>query len=518
MKTLKSYVAGHWHEADTDFVTLLDPSTEEPIARASSAGVDFAAALAWARDRGGPALRALTFAERAALLKQMSKALRDRRDELLELSALNAGTTKPDGAFDLDGATGTLAYYAALGRDLGARHLLADGDGVELGRSEAFFGRHVLAPRRGVAVLVNAFNFPAWGFAEKAACALLAGVPILVKPATATAWVTERCVEILLAAGALPDGALQLVCGSTGDLLERLGAQDVLAFTGSAATAQRLRSTPNLLRANTRLNLEADSVNAAVLAPDVRPGSPAFDLFLRDVAREITQKSGQKCTAVRRVLVPAADLAPVEEGLVERLRAVVPGNPADPATTMGPLATAQQLADALEGLAQLRGSTRRMLGTAARLDGRGSPAGKGYFLGPTLLFADDARAAGDLHRREVFAPVATLMPYSGSAQEAAELVALAGGTLVTSAYCDDGEWRREFLADVGSFTGRVYFGSAASAGEAPGSGVAMPQTMHGGPGRAGGGEELGGLAGLRLYQQRIALQGARAEVEALAGG
>ncbi|MGE5232607.1 MAG: 3,4-dehydroadipyl-CoA semialdehyde dehydrogenase [Acidobacteriota bacterium] len=515
MKTLKSYVCGRWHEANRDFASLYDPSTEQPIARASSAGIDFPAVLAFARERGGPALRALSFVERAALLKEMSKALRERREELLELSALVAGATRPDGAFDLDGGGGTLAYYAAIGRGLGSPRLLAEGDSVQLGKSEAFCGRHALAPRRGVAVLVNAFNFPAWGFAEKAACALLAGMPVVVKPATSTAWVTERCVEILIEAAILPEGALQLVCGSTGDLLERLGPQDVLAFTGSAATALRLRGMPNLLAASTRINVEADSLNAAVLAPDATAGSPTFELFVRDVVREMTQKSGQKCTAVRRILVPTAELATVEEALVERLRQVVTGNPADPGVSMGPLSTAQQLADAVAGVATLRGAARLVHGGGTRCDGQGSPAGKGYFFGPTLLFAENARAAAAVHSHEVFAPVATLLPYSGSAQEAGEIVALGGGTLVTSIYSDDPTWRREMVVEVAPWTGRVYCGSQTTAPEANGSGMVLPQTLHGGPGRAGGGEELAGLAGLRLYQQKVALQGARAELAAL---
>jgi 3,4-dehydroadipyl-CoA semialdehyde dehydrogenase len=515
METLKSYVGGRWHEADGGFVPLVDPSTEEPIARASSRGVDFAAALAWARDRGGPALRELSFAQRGELLKAMSKALREKRDELLELSAANNGATRPDGAFDVDGASGTLAYYAALARRLGDRPFLREGDGVQLSRTEAFWGRHLLVPRHGVAVAINAFNFPAWGFAEKAACALAAGMPVIVKPATATALVAARCVEIVLAAGVLPEGALQLVCGATGDLLDRLGPQDVLAFTGSAATARGLRARDNLLTAATRVNVEADSLNAAVLAPGA--SDAARDLFLRDVVREMTQKSGQKCTAVRRVVVPAAVAGEIEEALAAALGGVVTGNPAAEGVTMGPLATAQQLDEALAGLAELESGARIVHGSGARADGVGSPPGKGYFLAPTLLAAADPRAAEAVHRREVFAPVATLLPYGGAASEAAELVALGGGTLVTSVYGDDAVWLGEFVAGAGSTTGRLYVGSAGAAPEAPGSGIALPQSLHGGPGRAGGGEELGGEVGIKLYMQRLALQGERALIDALAG-
>ncbi|MFQ5349210.1 MAG: aldehyde dehydrogenase family protein, partial [Thermoanaerobaculia bacterium] len=258
MKTLRSYISGQWHQAEDGFATLFDPSTEEPVARASSVGVDFGAALAWAREQGGPALRALTFAQRGELLKAISGVLRQGRDELLELSRINNGTTKRDGNFDIGGGSGTLAYYAGVARKLGDRSVLLDGEGVQLTRDESFWGQHVLVPRRGVAVFINAFNFPAWGFAEKAACALAAGMPMIVKPATATALVAERAVEMVIESGVLPPGALQMICGRTGDLLDRLGPQDVLAFTGSAETARIFRTHPHLVDVNVRLNVEAD--------------------------------------------------------------------------------------------------------------------------------------------------------------------------------------------------------------------------------------------------------------------
>lgn len=518
MKTLRSFVEGRWHQADEGFRPLVDPSTEEQIARASSHGIDFPAVLHHAREVGGAALRKLTFAQRGALLKAASKALREHRDELLELSRINNGTTQPDGSFDVDGASGTLAFYASLGKGLGDTRVLTDGDGLQLGRSEAFWGRHALVSRRGAAVHVNAFNFPAWGFAEKAACAWLAGMPVITKPATATALVTERMVEILLEADLLPAGALQLICGGTGDLLDHLGPQDVVAFTGSADTARRLRTGAHQLPANPRFNVEADSLNAAVLAPDVEPGSDAWNLFVRDVTREITQKAGQKCTAVRRILLPRERLEAATEALVARLDEVVVGNPAGEGVTMGPVATAAQLADTLAGLAALvDGGARLVRGDGKRIDGTGSPAGQGYFVTPTLLLAEDPRGAAVVHEREVFAPVATLLPYDGSAGDAAGLVALGGGTLVTSVYSDDGDWVRELLLSAGATTGRLYVGSAASAEAALGSGVALPGSLHGGPGRAGGGEELGGLVGVGLYLQRLALQGDRREVEALLG-
>jgi 3,4-dehydroadipyl-CoA semialdehyde dehydrogenase len=516
MKTLSSYLAGRWHTAERDFQTLVDPSTEEPVAQASSTGADFAGALEWARRTGGPALRELSFGQRGEILKAVAKKLREHRDELLELSRINNGTTASDGSFDVDGGGGALAVYGNLGLALGDRRSLLDGDGDPLGKTEAFWSQHVEVPKQGVAVHVNAFNFPAWGFAEKFACAFLAGVPVITKPATATALTAHRLVEIVIESGLLPAGALQFVVGSTGDLLDRLGPQDVFAFTGSADTALALRSKPNLLAASVHVNVEADSLNAAVLAPDVEPGSPVFDLFVKDVVREMTQKAGQKCTAVRRILVPTASAGAATEALVARLAGTVTGNPADAAVRMGPLATADQLRDALDGIADLLATTDLVHGSGQRTDGVGVPAGKGYFVGPTLLRSEVPLEKSPVHHREVFGPVATLLPYDGSAAQAAAIVALADGTLVTSAYSNDDGWLRDFLAAGGCATGRLYVGSEGS--EGAGSGACFPQSQHGGPGRAGGGAELGGRRGLAPYLQRVALQGHRALVDRVAGG
>jgi oxepin-CoA hydrolase/3-oxo-5,6-dehydrosuberyl-CoA semialdehyde dehydrogenase len=342
-------------------------------------------------------------------------------------------------------------------------------------------------------------------------------MPMITKPATATALVAERMVELFVAAGFLPEGALQLIVGNTGDLLDRLTGNDVLAFTGSADTALRLRSRPPVMTANVRCNVEADSLNAAVLGGDVAEGSATWNLFVKDVRREMTQKAGQKCTAVRRIFVPSDRIDALEAALAGQLARVVTGNPADPSVTMGPLATAQQLKDAEQGVAELARTARIVHGNGQRADGLGAEPGKGFFFPPTLLRCDDARAAGAVHEREVFGPVATLLPYDGSAGEAAELVALGGGTLVTSAYTDDAAWAGELAAQGGGGTGRLYLASEASGAEAPGSGAALPQALHGGPGRAGGGEELGGLVGLKLYLQRVALQGSRPMVDGILG-
>jgi len=517
MKTLKSYVENRWHEAQGDWVRLVDPCSEETVARASSTGIDFAGVVEHARVHGQASLKALSFAERGALLARMSASLQELRDELIAVSLENTGTTRKDAKFDIDGGIFTLSFYAQLGEELGQRPFLLDGEGLQLGRSSRFWGQHVLAPRTGVAVHVNAFNFPVWGLAEKAACALLAGMPVITKPATSSALVAYRAVEALVQKCDLPPGVLSLICGSTGDLLDRLGPQDVLAFTGSAATALKLRGKANLLASSTRVNIEADSLNAAILGPDVDPAGETWSAFSRDVVRELTQKSGQKCTAVRRILVPRVRLDEVQQMLSERLAETVVGNPADPSVSMGPLATAQQLDDAIGGVKRLSEGASVVLGHGGRVDGVGNPAGKGFFFGPTLLRAEDARGAGAVHDHEVFGPVATLLPYDGSAEEAAALVGLAQGSLVTSVYSDSREFLAGFLSHGASSSGRIYVGSEKVAGQLPGSGVVMPELLHGGPGRAGGGEELGGMRGLNLYLQRAALTGDRGLIERVTG-
>ena len=517
MKRLQSYVEGRWQTAETGFVPLVDPCSEEPIAEASSNGIDFGAALQFTRSQGGAALRELSIAGRAELLDRMSKVLYEARSELIELSLTNTGATRKDAKFDIDGATYTLAHYAGLGKSIGEGHCFVDGDGTQLGRSPRYWGQHLELPLHGAAVHINAFNFPAWGIAEKAACAILAGMPVIAKPATSSALVAARCVEVIVEAGILPDGALSLICGSTGDLLEHLGPQDVLAFTGSAATALKLRGMKTLLASSTRVNVEADSLNAVVLGADVQVASDTWDVFVRDVVREITQKSGQKCTAVRRVLVPRERLEAVTEQFVDRLAAVVVGNPRDGSVTMGPLATAGQLRDAVAGVAELRGVAELVHGAGERVDGVGNPAGKGYFFSPTLLRVEDGGESSRIDDLEVFAPVATLIPYDGTSRAAAAVVARGGGSLVTSIYSNDLDFLRAYLAEGGSASGRLYVGSEKVAGQLPGSGVVMPQLLHGGPGRAGGGAELGGLRGLSLYLQRVAVSGDRALVERLGG-
>ncbi|HEY5907090.1 MAG TPA: 3,4-dehydroadipyl-CoA semialdehyde dehydrogenase [Vicinamibacteria bacterium] len=516
MRTLPSYVSGRWVEGSGSFTVLVNPATEEPLARSASDGVDRRAALEYARARGGPALRALSFAERGRLLNAVGEALQAHRDELLDLSVVSGGNTRSDAKFDVDGATFTLAAYAELGQSLGDRRFLVDGEGVTLGRTPRFHGQHIAVPRQGVAVHINAFNFPAWGLAEKAAVALLAGVPVLSKPATSTGLLAHRIVEVLAEKAVLPEGALQLLAGSAGDLLDHLGPQDVVAFTGSSDTGARLRQTPAVIRHSVRVNVEADSLNAAVLGPDVEPGDETYEFFLKDVLRDATQKAGQKCTAIRRVLVPAAVADRVRDDLVDRLSAVVVGNPSADGVRMGPLATAAQLADVREGIALLARDGRLVYGQAD-VNVVGAPEGKGFFSSPVLLEVEPGADAPSVHGREVFGPVATIVPYGGAASEAVALVVRGQGGLVSSVYSEDTSFTAELVLGVAPYHGRVFLGSAKIAEQSPGPGTVLPLLVHGGPGRAGGGEELGGPRGLSFYLQRVALEGSRPVIEKIIG-
>ena len=505
MITCKSFVLGDWISGTGTPAVLLDATTEEPLAEVGAAGIDMAAVCAYAREAGGPALRKLSFAERGAMLKALSGVLHEHREELIELSQANAGCTRGDAKFDIDGATGTLAAYASLGQKLGERGFLSDGDGMQLGRTARYWGQHIRVPREGVAVHINAFNFPAWGQAEKMACALLAGVPVIEKPGTSTALVAWRVAEITAQSGVLPDGAFQFICGSVGDLLEHLGPQDALAFTGSSATGAKLRGNANLVRRNVRVNLECDSLNAAVLGSDVDSSSETYDLFLQNVALDITQKTGQKCTAVRRILVPAERVEEVTTELVAALERIVIGDPRERESRMGPLASAAQFADVREGITRLAARSNVLCGGADPL------RDKGYFIAPTLMVANDADD-DVFHADEVFGPVGAVLPYSGEASEAARIINRGGGGLVASVYSNDTGWSEEVVLGIAPWHGRVWVASDRMASQSFPPGMVLPTMIHGGPGRAGGGEELGGVRGLAFYQQRVAVQGFKGAV------
>jgi len=519
MKTLRSFLQGRWldgsgHSGPAQ--TLVNPATEEPLATVQSAAIDWKQTLAWTRDVGGRVLRAMTFAQRGALLKAASKIVHAHRDELIALAIANGGNTRGDAKFDIDGAAGTLAAYGELGASLGDVKFLVDGEPIQLTRSVRFVGQHIAVPRQGVAVHVNAFNFPAWGLAEKAAVALLAGMPVISKPGTSTALVAHRLVEILVENQLLPDGALSLVMGSVGDLLAHLDGQDVLAFTGSSDTGRELRGQKNVVAASVRVNVEADSLNAAVLGPDAARDSEAYAQFIADVVRDMTQKTGQKCTAIRRVLVPGDALEGVREDLIERLAAVKVGDPALEEVSMGPVATARQLADVKAGIARLREEAPSVFGGDRAVEPIGVPPGKGFFVSPVLL---ELRGEGKLvHQLEVFGPVATLISYDGTVAQAAQLVGRGGGCLVSSAYSDDRAFLGALALELAPYLGRLFLGSSKLSGHAVGPGTVLPQMVHGGPGRAGGGEELGGARGLTFYLQRTAIQGDKPILEALFRG
>lgn len=507
MVRLRSYLCDRWMEGEGSPRPLVNPSTEEVVAESTTDGIDFAAALAHARDVGGPALRSMSFAERGELLKSWSRALHAHREELLTLSAQNNGATRGDAKFDVDGATGTLAVYARLGRELGEARVLLDGEAERLSSGARYVGQHVWLPRPGVAVHINAFNFPAWGTFEKIASAILAGMPVVSKPATATALTAYRMIEILVEDQLVPAGVLGFVAGSPGDLLEHLGPQDTLAFTGSAATAATLRQGKGVLERSARINVEADSLNAAVLGAGVGVGDDVWHTFVRNIAKDMTQKTGQKCTAIRRVMVPAELADDVVDALKQELAGITVGNPEAEGVGMGPVATAAQLRDFGAGVRLLSEEADVVLGGPERIDGEGAPAGKGFFVAPTVLRLRDTATATRVHEHEVFGPCATVLPYDGSAASAADLVARGQGCLVSSVYTDDKDWLSDFLMAGATWNGRVVAVTGKVADQTLPPGMVLPNQVHGGPGRAGGGEELGGRRGLDFYMNRVAVQG-----------
>lgn len=513
MRTLESYLCGSWQSGSGEGTALYDPTTGEVLARASTEGLDMGAALRYAREVGGPNLRALTFRERGERLKALAKVIHEAREELIEVSIANAGTTRGDAKFDIDGASGTLASYAHFAKSLPDTPFLVEDDGEQLTRSARFFGYHVKTPRQGVALHINAFNFPAWGLAEKAACALLAGMPIVTKPATSTALLAHDLVRKLIASNILPEGALQLVCGGAGDMLSHLTGQDCLAFTGGSDTAGKLRGHPVVVEKNVRVNIEADSLNATILAPDADADSELYQLFLRHVVLEVTQKSGQKCTATRRVLVPRDRIDQVQADIANAFGEIRVGAPSLPEVKMGPLATLKQREDARAGVALLvEAGAKIVFGDPAQVNVIGADGEKGAFISPLLLRADDAARMPVVHEREVFAPVTTLIPYD-TLDEAIALVAQGEGGLVATLYSDERDTIAQAALGIAPYSGRVVVGGTKVAEQMTTPGMVLPSCIHGGPGRAGGGEELGGLRGLDFYMQRTAIQGDRGVLE-----
>jgi 3,4-dehydroadipyl-CoA semialdehyde dehydrogenase len=503
---LESHLAGQWRRGAGVETELIDPVTGDVLATASTKGLDLAAALAFARDRGGPALRALSFAERAKLLGAVADVLAANRLRYEAIAIANSGNTRTDAAIDIDGGIGTLKYYARLGGTLADASFLIDDKPVRLAKAENYQAIHLLAPRRGVAVHINAFNFPSWGLWEKAAVSLLAGVPAIAKPASATALLSHAMMRDVVAATVLPEGALSLLCGGIGDLLDHLTADDVIAFTGSSATAARIRSHRTVLTAGVLVNIEADSINAALLTPDAAPGTPAFDAFVKEVVREMTQKAGQKCTAIRRVFVPHARADAATEALAARLAKTVVGDPRRDDVRMGPVVTRAQQAAALDGIRHIAAEASFVCGGAEAPKLDGIDREKSSFVAPTLMRAKDSAAAPAVHDTEVFGPAATILTYRDEA-DACRQVARGGGSLVASVYGEDRDVLARIVGEIGCFHGRLLMVEPSIADAHTGHGIVMPQCHHGGPGRAGNGEELGGLNGLRLYHQRVAVQG-----------
>ncbi len=501
---LASFIQGKWQAGNGKGRPLENPATEEVLASASTSGFEFSAVLDYAREVGGQSLQKMNLKQRGELLSKLAAVMADNREELLKLAQLNGGNTRGDAKFDVDGASGTLAAYSKYVES--EELTIRDGEAVLVGRTSRLIGQHVWLPRKGAAILINAFNFPAWGFAEKAACALLAGMPVVCKPATATALVAHRMFELFVEAG-IPEGSLSLICGSVGDLLNHVTSQDVVSFTGSSDTAKTIRTTDSVINAGTTVNVEADSLNAAVLGPDVDLFSETGQLFLKDVVKDMTQKTGQKCTAIRRVLVPASAVEGVCEELASRLSEVKIGDPTAKGISMGPVATKKQKLDVLAGIARLSADTEAVWGGDGSEVTPEGTNGKGYFVSPVLRLAKDPSNLGIVNEHEVFGPVATLIVYDGTASQAAKIVAAPGGGLVSSVYSDDKPYLREAVLGMAPYHGRIYIGSEKMAAQSPGPGTALPSLLHGGPGRAGGGEELGGIRGIRLYQQRVALQG-----------
>jgi oxepin-CoA hydrolase / 3-oxo-5,6-dehydrosuberyl-CoA semialdehyde dehydrogenase len=512
---LQSYLAGRW-QGHTPAQTLKSAINGQPVACTHGETLDFAEALHHARSVGLPALLKLDFQQRAATLKALAKHLNEHKENLYAMSA-HTGATRNDSWVDIEGGSGTLFAYASFGgNELPSGNLVHEGPVLQLSKQGGFAGTHVLVPRRGVVLHINAFNFPVWGLLEKFAPSFLAGMPCIAKPATATSYLTEACVRLMLQSGLLPEGALQLVIGGTGDLLSRLEESDVVTFTGSADTAAQLRTHPNLVRRSVPFNAEADSLNCAILGPDAVPGTEEFDLYVKEVAREMTVKAGQKCTAIRRAIVPRAQLQAVAEALKKRLAGVVVGDPALEGVKMGALASHAQQADVAERVALLAAGNTVVCSAADGFAPRGAGVTEGAFFAPTLLLCERPMSTDSVHDLEAFGPVSTLMPYDDF-EEALALAARGRGSLVGTLVTHDPALAAHAVPLVAAHHGRLLVLDREAAVESTGHGSPLPGLKHGGPGRAGGGEELGGLRAVKHYLQRTAVQGSPRMLAAITG-
>ena len=512
---LNNYLGGQWQPAARAVHTLTDPVTGAELAATGGAAEGLQEGFTFARNEGAKALQAMSYGQRAAMLSDAVKLMQSKRDDYYAISLANSGTTKSDSGIDVDGGLFTLGFYAKLGAALGDAKSLTDGAAAVMSKDQLFQSQHLMVPIRGLALFINAFNFPSWGLWEKAGPALLSGVPVVVKPATTTAWLTHQMVKDVVEAGILPPGALSIVCGSSAGLLDALTPFDVLSFTGSADTAAAIRAHRAIARDSVRVNIEADSLNVAILGEDAMPGTAAFDLYVDNLARDITIKSGQRCTAPRRALVPKGYMHAVGEAVAGKLAAIRVGNPRNPETAMGSLVSRAQYDSVQEGLALLKTEA------SVLFDGSAQPLldadANSVCVGPTLLAIRDADAATKVHAHEVFGPVSSLIGYRDSAH-AAEIAHRGLGSLVASVYSADNALMACLAHELATSHGRVHLVSPEVGKTQTGHGNVMPASIHGGPGRAGGGEELGGLRALSFYHRRSAVQGPAAALEQMKQG
>lgn len=506
IRKLKHFVAGQWIEGTGKETPIYNAVTGEHIFNAASGGLDYALMLQYGREKGSTALRKMSFHNRARMLKALAQHLNEKKADFYKLSAAT-GATKADSWVDIDGGIGTMFVFASKGRrELPDQPFYVDGNMEMISKGGTFVGHHICVPLEGVAIHINAFNFPVWGMMEKIAVNLLAGVACIVKPATATSYLTELVVQEIINSKILPEGALQLICGSTGNLLDMVTCQDVVTFTGSAHTGKMLKRQPAIMENSVRFNMEADSLNCCILGPDALPGTAEFDLFIKEVVREMTTKAGQKCTAIRRTIVPEKLVEPVTNALKERLKTTIIGNPAVEGVRMGPLASKDQVLDVREKIKQLSTQCEVIYGDIDKVEVLGADSEKGAFIGSMLLYCDQPFQKTAPHEIEAFGPVSTVMPYKNP-DEASELAKMGKGSLVGSVFTNDNQFAKHIVMNSASMHGRMMIMNKDAAAESTGHGSPLAHLVHGGPGRAGGGEEMGGIRGVKHYMQRTALQG-----------
>ncbi len=513
MVKLGNYIQGKWIEGDGDGQVLYNAITGDPIASATSKGLDFEGILQYARMKGNSALRKMTFQQRGRMLRALALHLLEHKEKFYTISA-QTGATRIDSWIDIEGGIGNLFSNASLRRKLPDESFCLDGDPIALSKQNTFMGHHILVPKEGVAIHINAYNFPVWGMLEKIAVNLLAGVPAVVKPATVTSYLTEAVVKEIIASGILPEGSLQLICGSAGDMLNHVNSQDVVTFTGSASTGLMLKSHPKILAESVPFNMEADSLNCIVLGEDVAPGKPEWDIFIKEVKKEMTVKAGQKCTAIRRIFVPENKMEDVWKGITKELEKTVIGNPVNEKVRMGALAGKGQQEEVRSQVQKLLASSEIVYGSLDSVSVVDADAKKGAFMSPLLLVNHSPFTSEEPHNVEAFGPVSTIMPYKNT-DEAIELSKKGKGSLCSSIVTNDPSQAREYVIGAASYHGRILVLNNECAKESTGHGSPLPLLVHGGPGRAGGGEEMGGLRGVRHYLQRTAIQGSPTMITAI---